>query len=63
MSFSEELLGIPSKRQVEFRIDPIPITNPVAKSSYRLTPAEIHELSSQLSELLVKGFIRPSSSP
>nr|GEV90064.1 reverse transcriptase domain-containing protein [Tanacetum cinerariifolium] len=36
---------------------------PVAKSSYRLTPSELEELSSQLKELQDKGFNRPSLSP
>ena len=31
--------------------------------TYRLAPPEMQELSSQLQELLGKGFIRPSSSP
>nr|GEU52422.1 putative reverse transcriptase domain-containing protein [Tanacetum cinerariifolium] len=35
----------------------------VAKSSYRLAPMEMQELSNQLKELQDKGFIRPSSSP
>nr|GEV78277.1 hypothetical protein [Tanacetum cinerariifolium] len=33
------------------------------KSSYRLAPTEMQELSNQLKELQEKGFIRPSSSP
>ena len=55
--------GIPPVRQVEFRIDLIPGAAPVAKAPYRLAPSEMQELSSQLQELLSKGFIRPSSSP
>nr|GEU42707.1 hypothetical protein [Tanacetum cinerariifolium] len=35
---------------------------PVAKSPYRLAPAEMQELSNQLKELKDKVFIRPSSS-
>ena len=50
-------------RQVEFRIDLIPGAAPIAKAPYRLAPPEMQELSSQLQELLGKGFIRPSSSP
>ena len=61
--FPEDLLGIPPIRQVEFRIDLIPGATPVAKSPYRLAPSEMQELSSQLQELLDKGFIRPSFSP
>ena len=61
--FPKDLPGVPPKRQVEFRIDLIPGATPVAKSPYRLAPAEMQELSSQLNELLSKGFIKPSFSP
>ncbi|GKF44099.1 hypothetical protein Tco_0130651, partial [Tanacetum coccineum] len=36
---------------------------PVAKSLYRLAPSKMQELSEQLQELQVKGFIRPGHSP
>ncbi|GKD87850.1 hypothetical protein Tco_1359004, partial [Tanacetum coccineum] len=36
---------------------------PVARAPYRLAPAEMQELSTQLQELSDKGFKRPSSSP
>ncbi|KAD0254408.1 hypothetical protein E3N88_44556 [Mikania micrantha] len=61
--FPEDFPGLPPIRQVEFRIDPVPGANPVVKSPYRLAPYEMQELSSQLQELLDKGFIRPSFSP
>ena len=56
--FPEELPGLPPDRQVEFRIDLLPGTTPIAKA-----PTEMKELMMQLQELLDKGFIRPSSSP
>ncbi|KAJ9547942.1 hypothetical protein OSB04_020485 [Centaurea solstitialis] len=61
--FPEELPGLPPQRQVEFHIDLVPGVGPIAKSPYRLAPSEMQELSSQLQELLDKGFIRPSCSP
>ncbi|CAH1428386.1 unnamed protein product [Lactuca virosa] len=61
--FPEDLPGIPPERQVEFRIDLIPGATSIAKSPYRLAPTEMQELSSQLSEILDKGFIRPNFSP
>ncbi|GKE98587.1 hypothetical protein Tco_0021938 [Tanacetum coccineum] len=61
--FPEDLPGLPPARQVEFQIDLVPGVAPVARSSYRLTPAEMQELSTLLQELFDKGFIRPSSSP
>lgn len=61
--FPEELSGVPPVRQVEFSIDLVSGAAPIAKVPYRLPPPEMQELSSQLQELLGKGFIRPSSSP
>ncbi|GJX30283.1 putative reverse transcriptase domain-containing protein [Tanacetum coccineum] len=61
--FPEDFLGLPPARQVEFQIDLIPGVAPVARAPYRLAPAELQELSTQLQELFYRGFIRPSSSP
>ncbi|GKB88338.1 putative reverse transcriptase domain-containing protein [Tanacetum coccineum] len=61
--FPEDLPGLPPARQVEFQIDLVPGAAPVAREPYRLAPAEMQELSTQLQELSDKGFIRPSSSP
>ncbi|GJX89227.1 putative reverse transcriptase domain-containing protein [Tanacetum coccineum] len=61
--FPKDLSGLPSQRQVKFRIDLFPRATPVAKSPYRLAPSEMQELSRQLQELQDKGFIRPSHSP
>ncbi|KAJ0771840.1 putative nucleotidyltransferase, Ribonuclease H [Helianthus annuus] len=61
--FPEELPGLPPHRQVEFQIELAPGAAPIARAPYRLAPSELEELSTQLQELLDKGFIRPSSSP
>ncbi|GJR57217.1 putative reverse transcriptase domain-containing protein [Tanacetum coccineum] len=61
--FPEDLPGLPPIRQVEFQIDLIPGTAPVARAPYRLAPLEMQELSNQLQELSDRGFIRPSTSP
>ncbi|GKD41246.1 putative reverse transcriptase domain-containing protein, partial [Tanacetum coccineum] len=61
--FPEDLPGLLPTRQVEFQIDLVPGAAPVARAPYRLAPAKMQELSTQLQELLEKGFIRPSSSP
>ncbi|KAF5824178.1 putative nucleotidyltransferase, Ribonuclease H [Helianthus annuus] len=61
--FPEDLPGLPPHRQVEFQIELAPGAAPIARAPYRLAPAELKELSTQLQELLDKGFIRPSSSP
>nr|GEX81782.1 reverse transcriptase domain-containing protein [Tanacetum cinerariifolium] len=46
--FPEVLPGLPPIRQVEFQINLIPGTSPIARAPYRLAPSEIHELSNQL---------------
>ncbi|GJY61843.1 putative reverse transcriptase domain-containing protein [Tanacetum coccineum] len=61
--FPEDLHGLPPVRQVEFQIDLIPGTTPVAREPYRLALLEMQELSNQLQELSDRGFIRPSASP
>ncbi|GJR07023.1 putative reverse transcriptase domain-containing protein, partial [Tanacetum coccineum] len=61
--FLDDLPGLPPTRQVEFQINLVPGTTPVARTPYRLAPAEMQELSTQLQELFDKGIIRPSSSP
>ncbi|GJY15610.1 putative reverse transcriptase domain-containing protein [Tanacetum coccineum] len=45
-----------AKRQVEFRIDLVHGAMPVVKSSYRLAPSKMQELSGQLQELKDKGY-------
>ncbi|KAJ0743435.1 putative aspartic peptidase domain superfamily, DNA/RNA polymerase superfamily [Helianthus annuus] len=61
--FPDELPGLPPKRQVEFRIDILQGSAPIARAPYRLAPTEMKELRTQLDDLLEKGFIQPSSSP
>ena len=61
--FPEELPGIPPDRDVEFVIDLVPGTVPIARRPYKMAPLELAELKKQLDESLQKGFIRPSSSP
>src|SRR5437762_14280207 len=60
--FSDELPGMPSNRDVEFIIDLLPGTAPIAKRPYRMPADELVELKERLRELQQKGYIRPSSS-
>ncbi|GJZ73594.1 putative reverse transcriptase domain-containing protein, partial [Tanacetum coccineum] len=46
--FPEEFPGLPSLRQVEFRIDLVPGAALVTRAQYRLAPSEMKELSVQL---------------
>jgi len=61
--FLEELLGMPPDRDLEFIIDVIPKTTPIAKRPYRMVAIELEELKKQLRELQEKGYIRPSLFP
>ncbi|GJV87441.1 putative reverse transcriptase domain-containing protein [Tanacetum coccineum] len=61
--FPEDLPGLPSFCEVEFRIDLVLEAMPIAKSPYHLAPTEMQEPSNQLNELQDKGFIRHNSSP
>ncbi|MCQ8064026.1 reverse transcriptase domain-containing protein, partial [Salmonella enterica] len=60
--FPEDLPGMPPDREVEFSIELVPGTAPISKRPYRMPPAELAELKTQLHDLLEKGFIRPSTS-
>lgn len=60
--FPDELPGLPPVRSIEHVIETAN-ENPIAKSSYRMSPKELSELKTQLDELLRLGFIQPSSSP
>ena len=55
--FSEDLLGLPPDREVEFTIDLVPSIGPISKAPYRMAPTELKELKEQLQDLLDKGFI------
>ncbi|XP_019082522.1 PREDICTED: uncharacterized protein LOC109125385 [Camelina sativa] len=57
------LEGFPPPRNHPFTINLEPEAAPIAKAPYRMAPAELAELKTQLEDLLEKGFIRPSSSP
>ena len=62
-AFPNDLPGLPPDREVEFGIDLVPGTAPIAKQAYRMAPTELRELQKQIDELKDKGFIRPSISP
>jgi hypothetical protein len=61
--FPEELSGLPPDRDVEFVINLVPGTAPIAQSPYRMADVELKLLKAELDSLLEKGFIRPSASP
>ena len=49
--FPEELPGMPPDRDIEFIIDLLPGTGPIAKRPYRMATDELKELKEQLREL------------
>ena len=49
--FAEELPGMPHDRDIEFVIDLVPRTAPIAKRPYRMAISELAELKKQLEEL------------
>ena len=61
--FPEKLNSLPPEREVEFTISSIPEVAPISKTPYRMAPAELRELKTQLEDLLRQGFIRSSTSP
>jgi hypothetical protein len=61
--FLEELLGMPSDREIQFVIELVPGTAPIFKRPYRMVANQLAKLKEQLQELLDKGYIHPSASP
>ena len=61
--FSDDLPGMPPDCDIEFIIELLPGTAPIAKRPYRMGVNELEELKNQIKELQEKGFIHRSSSP
>jgi hypothetical protein len=49
--FPKELPGMPPVREIEFTIDLIPGTMPIAQAPYKMGPKELEELKTQIDEL------------
>ena len=61
--FSDEIPGLPPKRDIDFTIDLVPRAAPVSKTPYRMSTPELLELKMQLQELFEKKYISSSESP
>jgi hypothetical protein len=59
--FAEELPSLPPNREIEFDIESVPGTAPVANRLYRLPANEIAKMKKQIHKLIEKGYIRPST--
>lgn len=53
----EDFPGITPTWDVDFRIELQLDTDPISKALYRMAPAELKELKTQLQELLDKGWL------
>ena len=60
--FPNDLPGMPPDHDIEFIIELLPGTAPIAKRPYRMGINELEEFKKQLKELQDKGFTCPSSS-
>ena len=59
----QDIPGLPPVREVEFCIELQPGTSLISRAPYRMSPAEMRKLQTQLDELLSQGFIHRSHSP
>ena len=57
-----EVISLPPKREIDFRIDLIPGARPVVLPPRRMASHEKVELGKQIEDLSSKGLIRPSFS-
>ena len=58
----EPSTGLPPDRGIEHVIPLIPDAQPVPQRMYRLAPAELTEVKAQVTDLLERGLIEPSTS-
>nr|GEV28052.1 putative reverse transcriptase domain-containing protein [Tanacetum cinerariifolium] len=61
--FPDDLSGLPPIREIKFRIELIPGAVLVAKSSYRLAPSKLEELSGQIKKLQDKDLMNKVCRP
>src|SRR4051812_2626773 len=59
--FQDVLPGMPPVRNIEFIIELIPGTGPIAQRPYSMNPSELLELKKQLDAMLEIGLIQPSA--
>jgi hypothetical protein len=61
--FPDDLPRMPTKREIEFKIELQLSTAPIANAPYKMSPVELKKLKNQLHGLLNKSYICPSISP
>ncbi|WMV38070.1 hypothetical protein MTR67_031455 [Solanum verrucosum] len=60
--FQDDLPTVSPERDIDFRIDLFPNTQPISIPLHRMALAELKELKEKLKDLLDKGFIKPNIS-
>jgi hypothetical protein len=58
--FTEEVSGLPPRRDIDFLIELAPGVVSVSRTSYWMSTPELVELKLQLREMMDKGYIWPS---
>jgi hypothetical protein len=58
--FSEEVPGLPPRRDIDLSIELAPGVVPVSRTPYWMSAPELVELKMQLKEMMDKGYIQPS---
>jgi hypothetical protein len=61
--FTEEVPGLPPRKDIDFSIELAPGVMSVSRTPYRMSAPKLFELKLQLKEMMDKGYIRPSVSP
>src|SRR3954468_13443106 len=61
--FPDVLPGMPPYQDIEFIIELIPRTGPIAQRPYSMNPSELAELKKKLDAMLEIRLIQPSASP
>ena len=61
--FSEEVPGLPLRRDISFSIELVPGAVPMSREPYRMSTQDLVDLKLQLKEMMDKCYIQPSVSP
>jgi hypothetical protein len=61
--FSEEVPGLPPRRDIDFSIELAPGVVSVSRTPYRMSIPELVELKLKFKEMMGNGYIRPNVSP
>ena len=57
--FPNDLSGLPAEREIDFPIDLVPGTAPISLPPYRMAPAELKELKTQLQSWWIGDLLGP----